>query len=911
MVGRTILHYRIVGMLGSGGMGVVYEAQDLKLDRLVALKFLPAELAADAVSLERFQREARAASALNHPSICTIYAFEQAHADEGPRHFLAMERLDGQSLDRLLAGRPLSLDVTLEIGIQVADALDAAHTRGILHRDIKPANIFVQPRNRAKVLDFGLAKLAAARVGVSETKTVEPAELLTSPGTTLGTVAYMSPEQARGEELDARTDLFSFGAVLYEMSTGRPPFGGKTSAVVFQKILGQHPEPPRALNPSLPQRLEEIILKALEKDRDLRCQTAAELRADLKRLQRDTTSGRAAAPPADRTGELSPSSNAPVSTSAPISSGAVLIAEARRHKLGLGVAIVTLLVLLAAAGFGIYRALIDDRSRSAHAEVIIKPLTTSGDIVGCVSISPDGRHVVYCDRDRATGAAALRLRQVATGATVKLADGGADTTFSHDGNLVYLRRGATESVPFGELYVVPALGGEEPQRALTRVGGPVTLSPDGKQVAFFRGAFLEQSIIIANLDGSGEHPLVTVPLPSGAIGSTLAWSPDGKVIAAGYRDRAAPRLWSPVTFDVATGNRRNITNETWGGIRRLAWLRDGSALVMSAEQPGETHRQLWLVSYPGGKIKRITNDLHDYGMSVGASADDTIVAGQLTQAGDVGISDPSGGNLTRVTSGRNAETVLGWTGDNRLVFLTAAPARALWAASPGAAPRRLPLDLSETAVIRMAPGRDWIVYTPPGPAADIWRVNLDGSGRRQLTQTGQNANPYVTPDGEWVLYANWASGTPSTWKVAAAGGSPVLVTESVGRPVPAPDSARYLGVFIADPGPEQGDARRSIGIFSLRDGTLERSVRPVGTVPQFVSGGQAQWAPDGRSLVFIRTAGNVSNLWALPVDGGAPHQLTRFDTDVIFSFAYSPDGKLLATARGRSSGDVVLIQNFR
>jgi eukaryotic-like serine/threonine-protein kinase len=910
MVGRTILHYRIVDMLGSGGMGVVYEAQDLKLDRLVALKFLPAELAADAVSLERFQREARAASALNHPSICTIYAFEQAHTDEGPRHFLAMERLDGQSLDRLLAGHPLSLDVTLEIGIQVADALDAAHTRGIVHRDIKPANIFVQPRNRAKVLDFGLAKLAAARVGMSQTKTVEPAELLTSPGTTLGTVAYMSPEQSRGEELDARTDLFSVGAVLYEMCTGRPPFGGKTSAVIFQKILDRQPEPPRALNPAVPPRLEEIVLKALEKDRELRCQTAAELRADLKRLQRDTTSGRVAAPPTDRTGEPAAASSAPVSTTAPISSGAVLIAEARRHKLGLGVAIVALLALLAAAGFGIYRWLIDDRSRGARAEVTIKPLTTTGDIAGCVSISPDGRHVVYCDRDRATGAVALRLRQVATGATVKLADGGSDTTFSHDGNLVYLRRAATESVPAGELYVVPALGGEEPQRALTRVGGPVTLSPDGKQVAFFRGTFLEQSIIIANLDGSGERALVTVRLPS-AVGSTLAWSPDGNVIAAGYRDSAAVRLWFPVVFEVATGNRRNITNEAWGAIRRLAWLRDGSGLVMSAEQHGETHRQLWLVSYPGGVIKRITNDLHDYGTSVGVSADDTIVAGQLTQAGDVGISDPSGGNLTRVTSGRNAETVLGWTGDDRLVFLTAAPARALWAASPGGAPRRLPLDLSEIAAMRMAPGRDWIVFTHPSPASDIWRVNLDGSGRRQLTQTGLNQNPHVTPDGEWVLYANWASGSPSTWKVAASGGSPVLVTESVGRPVPAPDGARYLGVFVADPGPDQQDARRSIGIFSLRDGTLEKPVQPVGTVPQFVSAGQAKWAPDGRSIVFIRSEGYVSNLWALPLDGGVPHQLTRFDTDLIFSFAYSPDGKLLATARGRSNGDVVLIRNFR
>ena len=903
MIGRTILHYRIVGVLGSGGMGVVYDAEDLKLGRRVALKFLPAELARDPSALERLQREARAASNLNHPNICTIYAIEQADTDEGTRHFIAMERLEGQSLDQLIGGRPLSTDLALEIGIQVADALDAAHARGIIHRDIKPGNIFVQARHRAKVLDFGLAKLAAARVGMTETVAAGAVELLTSPGTTLGTVAYMSPEQARGEDLDARSDLFSFGAVLFEMCTGQRPFGGKTSAVIFQKILDKTPEPPRALNPALKPRLEEIILKALEKDRDLRCQSAAELRADLKRLQRDTTSGHRVTVPAGEVGQ--PPASVP---SAPASSGAVLIAEARRHKLGLGIAAIALLALIGAAGFGIYRALIDGRSRGARAEVTIKPLTTTGDIGGCTSISPDGRHVVYCDTDRATGAVALRLRQVATGATVKLADGGADTTFSHDGNLVYLRRSGEK---FGELFVVPALGGEEPQHVLTRVGGPVTLSPDGKQVAFFRGIFLEQSIIIANLDGSGERALHTTRPQQGSIGSTLAWSPDGNVIAAVYRDSAAGGSWSPVVFEVATGNRRTITTEPWGGIRRLAWLHDGRGLVVSAEQPGETHHQLWLVSYPDGQVKRITNDLHDYGVSIGVTGDDTIVAGQLTQAGDVWISDPAGGNLTRVTSGRNAETVIGWTGDRRLVYLAAVPARALWTALPGGAPRRLPLDLAEIASIFMASGRDWIVYTTPGPSSDIWRVNLDGSGRRQLTQTGLNQQPRVTPDGEWVLYANWASGFPSTWKVAASGGSPVLVSEGVGRPIPAPDSSRYLGVIVADQAPAQGDARRSIGIFSSSDGKLEKAIEPVGTVPRFVRAGQAQWAPDGRSLVFIQTDRNVSNFWALPLDGRAPHQLTRFDSDLIFSFAYSADGKLLATARGRTSGDVVLIRNFR
>ena len=904
MVGRTLLHYRIVGVLGSGGMGVVYDAEDLKLGRRVALKFLPSELAGDPAALERLQREARAASNLSHPNICTIYAIEHAETDEGIRHFIAMERLEGQSLDQLIAGRPLPVDVVLEIGSQVADALDAAHARGIIHRDIKPANIFVQARHRAKVLDFGLAKAAPARVGMTETVAAGDADLVTSPGTTLGTVAYMSPEQTRGDDLDARSDLFSFGGVLYEMSTGRMPFSGKTSAVIFHKILDKPPEPPRLLNPSLPSRLEEIVLKSLEKDRDLRCQTAAELRADLKRLQRDTTSSHGVS------ASVPEVAAAPVSASTAPSSGTALIAEARRHKLASGVAALVLFALLGAAAYGVYRALIDEPNDARAEALKITPLTTSGEVRGCVSISPDGRHAVYCETDPTTGAVVLRLRQTATGHTVKLADGGGETTFSQDGNLLYVRRDA-------ELSVVPAIGGEEPQRLLTGVSGPMTVSPVGKQVAFLRSVFLEQSIIIANLDGSGERVLYSVRLPQGGIGSSLAWSPDDSVIASLYRDGPPGSSWSLAAFEVATGKLRKITGESWNALRRVAWLRDGRGLVVSAEQPGETHFQLWLVSYPDGQVTRITNDLHNYSMAIGVSDDDTIVTGQVIQAGDVCISDPSGANLTRVTSGRNAERVVGWTGDTRLIYTADTPGRALWAASLGRTPRSLPLDATRMGNMFIAPGRDWIVYTPLDLLPDIWRVNLDGSGRKQLTHTGRNQNPKVTPDGEWVLYANWGGGSPSTWKVSATGGSPHLLTKAVGRPLPAPDGSRYLGVIVEDapasPTAPAADARQAIALFRLSDGTREMTVNPPEgmTVPQFLTGGQVQWRPDGRSLVFVKTEGSVSNLWALPVDGGAPHQLTRFETDTIFSYAYSPDGKLLATARGRSSGDVVLIRNFR
>lgn len=883
MIGETLGHYRIVRLLGKGGMGEVYLAEDTKLDRQVALKILPAELAEDSERRARFEREAKVVASLNHPNIVTIHSVEE---DNGI-HFLTMEMVHGKDLSEIIPEGGLTLTRFFDIATPLADAVSTAHQSGVTHRDLKPDNIMIGDDGRLRVLDFGLAKLAETAIGEAGPAEA-PTQSVTQEGKVLGTVAYMSPEQAEGKVVDHRSDIFSLGIILYEMATGQRPFNGDTSLSVLSSILRDTPSSVTDLNARLPRQLGRIVRRCLQKELDRRYQSAIDLRNELEELQEEVA-----------TGEVTP-----------IGQGGVPVAaESGWRKL---LVVAALSVGALGLGFGLWSLLGREETSTApeassFESMQIRPLTSTGN-ASLSAVSPDGKYVAYVDDDG--NDRTLRVKQVATGSDVEIVSPGiiwyADVKFSHDGDYVFYVARPEFDTP-GELYQVPTLGGA-PRKLFGGIATGVSFSPDGSRVAYLQGpgGHMGDSVWVSKLDGSDARQLTSEEPPE-VLFNTPAWLPTTDllvIIRADAREFKVELVGVPVNG----GEMEPLLDQKWAGLGELIGLPDGTGLVFTGVQNDQSAFQMFELAYPSGEVRRITNDLNSYrGVSLTADGQRLATVQSERRSGiwvqPVDGSGPPRQIPTTTGNGHGADGVA-WTADGRIVFTAdEGPQMHLWLMNAdGSEGRRLTVTGQRQSEPVIHPDGETVLFDSLyEDRMGIWSIRLDGTGLENLApEILLGARPTISPDTKWLFYYTQHEGDFTMVRRSLATGEvEVVLSGDCHTPSWSPDGSRMALHFRAE-----GERLWKTGILTADGGELlETHV--------FHSETQSPWSADGRGLFHSETKGGVGNIFLMPLDGDEPQQVTDFSEGEIFYFDVSPDGSTLLMAQGRRIRDIVLIDNFR
>ena len=934
--------YEIRSLLGKGGMGEVYLAEDLRLHRKVALKILPAAVAANQDRMRRFEQEAAAAAALNHPHIAHIYEIGESEST----HFIAMEYLDGDTLRDRIHRDHAPLGKLLKYLTQVAEGLAKAHAAGIVHRDLKPDNIMITRDDYAKILDFGLAKLIERDKPADSDNTAssEAGMALRNhslSGMVMGTAGYMSPEQAQGkvDQIDHRSDIFSFGCILFEAVTGQKPFADESVIKSLHKVVYESAPQIKDVSPSAPPDLQRIVRRCLAKDPDERYQTIKDVALELKEVRQgiagatklDTTTATSIG---TRTWGRPASEPSPPSTS----SAEYIATEIKRHKKGVAIFFAALAVVFA---YGLYRLVSPKRSVVSAPAIKIIRLTATGKVWSGL-ISPDGKQVVYTVDD--AGQESIWLRQVATASNLPIVPPSEASytafSFTHDGNYLYFIK--REKNGPDSLYQMAALGGVA-RKIVANVSSRAALSADDQLIAFIRGGPFadENSLIVANRDGTGERVIATHKSPDNFYSGGVAWTPDGKSITciAGNNGRKL------IEVPLDGGADKLLATPKWISILNIEWLPDPSGLIVIAkEQMLSSPAQIWYLSYPSGEARKLTNGFEDYAnLSLSSDAKSLVVTRQETTAHIWVAPDGDATRAKQITTGTGRQDgypSVSWTPDGRITYIsTASGSRHIWIMNADGSDQRQLADGAndDQGGGRVSPDGRYVVFISNRTGIfHVYRMDIDGNNLKQLTDGTGEVAPIFSTDGRWVIYSSGLSGPGlsgpglggvppnlSSWKVPIDGGERMPLTNDCMAQSSSPD-----GKLVA--------CVRRIGSGALLLWNI--SIVPFAGGPPVQtfnvtseSRPNSRWTPDGRSIIYNLTEGGVlsrvatrgsslaeggnltgvTNLWIQSLAGGPPKQLTNFAAESFFSFDWSRDGKQLVYGRGATTSDAVLISDFR